>query len=208
MGTNTMLDALPHPEAIQTGAASPDAPWSGQAWDARLRGFVTNLEARVPGSAGHSRRVAADSRVVADRLGCDERQVAAVGRAAGVHDVGKIIVPAAILAKPGALTPAEYAEAKRHATFGARLVGAVGDPELTAIVRHHHERLDGSGFPDGLCGGAIPLGARIVAVCDAYDRLTRPRPDREALPPVAALRLLQDESGARFDPAVVAAFAA
>jgi HD-GYP domain-containing protein (c-di-GMP phosphodiesterase class II) len=208
MGTNTMLDALPHPEAIQTGTASSDAPWSGQVWDARLRGFVTNLEARVPGSAGHAGRVAAQSRVVARRLGVDEHGVEGVGRAARVHDVGKIIVPIEILANPGALTPAEHAEIKRHATFGARLVAAVGDPELTAIVRHHHERLDGSGYPDGLRGTAIPIGARIVAVCDAYDSLTTSRPHREALAPVAALRLLRDESGSLFDPAVVAAFAA
>jgi HD-GYP domain-containing protein (c-di-GMP phosphodiesterase class II) len=173
-----------------------------------LRGFVTNLEARVPGSAGHAGRVAAQSRVLARRLGIDEGGVEAIERAARVHDIGKIIIPAEVPAKPGGLTPAEHAEAKRHATFGARLVAAVGDPELTAIVRHHHERLDGSGYPDGIRRTAIPIGARVVAVCDTYDSLTSARPHREALSPVAALRHLQDESGSLFDPAVVAAFGA
>ena len=208
MGTNIMLDALYHPEAIQTGAAPPGVPWPGQAWDARLRGFVTTLDARVSGSAGHGHRVAAQSRLLARRLGLEECQVAAIGHAARVHDIGKIVVSPEILEKPGELTPGEYTEVKRHAAFGARLVGAVGDPELTAIVRHHHERLDGSGYPDGLCGTAIPIGARVVAVCDTYDALTSCRPYREALAPVAALRLLQDEAGGLFDPAVVAAFVA
>jgi two-component system cell cycle response regulator len=138
----------------------------------------------------------------------DERQVDAIERAARVHDIGMIVVSPQILAKHDGLTPCEETEMQRHAAFGARLIAAVGDQEPAAIVRHHHERLDGSGYPDALRGAAIPVGARIVAVCDTYDALTAPRPDREAPTPVAALRLLQDEAGAAFDPAIVAAFAA
>ena len=100
--------------------------------------------------------------------------------AARVHDVGKIIVSPEILEKPGRLSPCEYAEIQRHAVFGARLVASLGDPVMTAIVRHHHERIDGSGYPDRLRGEEIPLGARIIAVADTFDALTSARPYREA----------------------------
>lgn len=208
MGTNIMLDALYHPEAIQTGAAPPGVPWPGQAWDARLRGFVTTLDARVSGSAGHGHRVAAQSRLLARRLGLEECQVAAIGHAARVHDIGKIVVSPEILEKPGELTPGEYTEVKRHAAFGARLVGAVGDPELTAIVRHHHERLDGSGYPDGLRGEELDLETRILAVADVWDALVSPRVYRGAWIPERAMALLVAESGSGFDARCVDALRA
>jgi HD-GYP domain-containing protein (c-di-GMP phosphodiesterase class II) len=203
-----MLEAQYIPDAIQAGATSPGVPAPGPAWDARLRGFVTTLEAAVPGAAGHARRVASQCRILARRLGLDEAEAGQIERAARVHDVGKIIVSPEILEKPGALTRREYAEVQRHSMFGARLVGALGDPGLTAIVRHHHERLDGSGYPDHLRGEAIPLGARIVAVVDTYDAVTSRRPYRDARPPGTALRILRDEAGTNFDPEVVAAFVA
>ncbi|MBS1882430.1 MAG: HD-GYP domain-containing protein [Actinobacteria bacterium] len=201
------MEALYSPDAIQSGTASPGAPRPGPAWDARLRGLVTALATRVPGTAGHCRRVAAQSRLVAGRLGLDPPAVARVECAARIHDVGKIIVSAEILDKPGPLTPAEYAEIQRHVVFGARLAASLEVPEITAIVRHHHERLDGSGYPDGLRGTEIPLGARIVAVVDSYDALASPRPYREALTPPEALEVLQEEAGHTLDPVVVAAFA-
>jgi HD-GYP domain-containing protein (c-di-GMP phosphodiesterase class II) len=203
-----MLEAHYIPDAIQAGTKPPGVPAPGPAWDARLRGFVTTLEASVPGAAGHARRVAAQSRILARRLGLEPVAVGRIERAARVHDVGKIVVSPEILEKPGALTPCEYAEVQRHAAFGARLVRALGDPELTAIVRHHHERLDGCGYPDHLSGDAIPLGARIVAVVDTYDALTSCRPYRDARPPATAFRILREESGAGLDPEVVAAFLA
>lgn len=201
------MEALHSAEAIQPGAMSPGVPTPGPAWDARLRGLVTALATRVPGTAGHCRRVAAQSRRVAWRLGLDPPVVARIECAARVHDVGKIIVSPAILDKPGPLTPAEYAEIQRHAVFGARLVASLGVPEITAIVLHHHERLDGSGYPDGLRGAEIPLGARIVAVVDSYDALAFPRPYSEALTPQEALAVLQEEAGHTLDAEVVAALA-
>jgi HD-GYP domain-containing protein (c-di-GMP phosphodiesterase class II) len=173
-----------------------------------LRGLVTALETRVPGAAGHSRRVATQSRVLARRLGLDEIEVGRIECAARVHDVGKIIVSPELLEKPGRLAPSEFEEIQRHAVFGARLVASLEDPELTAIVRHHHERLDGSGYPDNLCGEEIPLGARIVAVADTIDALTSRRPYREAGSPGRATRIIEAESGISFDPRVVAALLA
>ncbi|MBS1861368.1 MAG: HD-GYP domain-containing protein [Actinobacteria bacterium] len=206
-GTDDM-EALYSPDAIQSGTTSPGVPRPGLAWDARLRGLVTALATRVPGTAGHCRRVAAQSRLVAGRLGLDPPAVARVECAARIHDVGKIIVSPKILDKPGPLTSAEYAEIQRHVVFGARLVASLEVPEITAIVRHHHERLAGSGYPDGLRGTEIPLGARIVAVVDSYDALASPRPYREVLTPPEALEVLQEEAGHTLDPEVVAAFAA
>jgi HD-GYP domain-containing protein (c-di-GMP phosphodiesterase class II) len=102
----------------------------------------------------------------------------------------------------------EYEEIQRHAVFGARLVASLGDPTLTAIVRHHHERLDGSGYPDRLRDDEIPLGARIIAVADTFDALTSCRPYRDANPPAAAIGIIFEESGTTLDARVVAAFAA
>jgi HD-GYP domain-containing protein (c-di-GMP phosphodiesterase class II) len=205
-GTNDMAEALYNPDAIHLGTIFPVAPRPGPAWDARLRGLVTALETRVPGSAGHARRVAAQSRLTAGRLGLDPRAVKRVECAALVHDVGKIIVSPEILEKPGSLTPCEYAEVQRHAVFGARLVASLEDPAMTAIVRHHHERIDGSGYPDGLRGDQIPFGARIVAVADSYDALTSGRPYCDAGSPSTALAILKEEAGHTLDPEVVAAF--
>jgi HD-GYP domain-containing protein (c-di-GMP phosphodiesterase class II) len=171
-----------------------------------LRGLVTALEARVPGAAGHSQRVAAQSGLVAGRLGIEAREVRRIECAARVHDVGKIIVSPELLEKPGRLTPAEFAEVQRHAIFGGRLVASLEDPEMTAMVRHHHERLDGSGYPDQLIGEEIPLGARIVAVVDTFDALTSVRPYQEARSASSVIAMLQDEAGSTLDPDVVAAF--
>jgi HD-GYP domain-containing protein (c-di-GMP phosphodiesterase class II) len=171
-----------------------------------LRGLVTALETRVPGAAAHGRRVAAMSALVAARLGLRPAEVARIERAARVHDVGKIIVSPEILEKPAALTATEFEEVKRHPVFGARLVASLEDPRLTAIVRHHHERIDGSGYPDGLHGAAIPLSARIIGVIDSYDALTSSRPYRDPLDQNGAIAILAEESGLTLDPTVVAAF--
>jgi HD-GYP domain-containing protein (c-di-GMP phosphodiesterase class II) len=201
-----MLQASDSPVAIDGGSAPLESPRAGPSWDARLRGLVTALEARVPGAASHAARVATQSRLVARRLGLPEPTVRQIECAARVHDVGKIIVSPEILQKPGLLVPCERAEIERHAVFGARLVASLEDPAMTAIVRHHHERLDGSGYPDGLRGPAIPLGARIVAVADTFDAVTSPRPYRESFSAGEAIELLEAEAGHTLDPQVVAAF--
>jgi HD-GYP domain-containing protein (c-di-GMP phosphodiesterase class II) len=201
-----MLEALKSTDAIHAGTNSPGVPRPGPTWDARLRGLVTALAARVPGAAGHAERVAAQSRLIAGRLGLHPVDVRRVECAARVHDVGKIIVSPEILEKPGALTRCEYEEIQRHAVFGARLVASLDDPQITAIVRHHHERLDGSGYPDHLQGVQIPLGARVVAVVDSYDALTSCRPYHEACSPGVAAAILREEAGFTLDPDCVAAF--
>ncbi|HWB68907.1 MAG TPA: HD domain-containing phosphohydrolase, partial [Solirubrobacterales bacterium] len=132
----------------------------------RLSGI---LESRHPDMYGHSRRVARHAAAIAEQLDLPPEEVARIRTAAAVHDVGKIYVSASILEKPGKLTTFEFGEIQRHAEFGAQMVAALGDPELTLMVRHHHERYDGSGYPAGLVGEEIPLGARIIAVADTFD---------------------------------------
>jgi putative nucleotidyltransferase with HDIG domain len=171
---------------------------------AELRQLVRRLEARHPSTHGHSRRVAALAAAIATELGLAEGMVARIRTAALLHDVGKAEVPAEIVDKPAPLSAAEYATIRSHAEGGARMVEVLADPAVTAIVRHHHERFDGDGYPSGLCNYEIPLGARIVAVADTFDALTSPRPYRPAMSERRALGLLEDAAGSQLDPTVVA----
>jgi hypothetical protein len=171
-----------------------------------LEQLAGSLEARDRYTHGHSRRVARYATMIARRMGLAPAEVARIRAAAAVHDVGKIETPIAILHKQGRLTDAEFDAIKRHPVDGARMVAGVGDDELTAIVRHHHERLDGTGYPDGLGGCAIPLGARIIAVADTFDAITSERPYRRAKAHRAAIELLRREAGAQLDPDAVSAF--
>ena len=128
-------------------------------------------------------------------------------RAAELHDVGKMAIPDEILQKPGPLTQDEWAFVRRHPLVGERILSVA--PALlpvAKIVRSCHERWDGSGYPDGVAGEEIPLGARIVAVCDAFDAMINPRPYRAARSVEEALQELRACSGTQFDPTVVAAF--
>ncbi len=164
------------------------------------------LEARDPDTYGHSHRVARHAAGIARRMGLPRERVDRIRRAAAMHDVGKIETPVGILDKPGRLSAEEFAIVKRHAPVGATMVAGLGDEELAAIVRHHHERLDGGGYPDGLVGEEIPLGARIVAVADTFDAVTSTRPYRPAKRHREALDLLDAEAGSQLDPAAVHAF--
>lgn len=164
------------------------------------------LEIQDPYTAGHSRRVARHTELISRRMGLTGDELRRVVAAAAVHDVGKLYVPLEVLHKPGRLTEEEFAVVQRHAEDGAAMVAPLGDEELTAIVRHHHERLDGAGYPSGLQGEAIPLGARIVAVADAFDAIIESRPYRPGAAHKRALDILIQESRSQFDPAVVAAF--
>jgi HD-GYP domain-containing protein (c-di-GMP phosphodiesterase class II) len=126
---------------------------------------------------------------------------------AKLHDIGKIGIRDEILRKPGPLTAEEFAEIRQHPAMGATILGqieAIGKD--IAMVTHHHERYDGKGYPDGLAGEAIPLGARIIGVCDSYDAMTSHRPYRPTMTPAEALREVQRCSGTQFDPVVVKAF--
>jgi putative nucleotidyltransferase with HDIG domain len=172
-----------------------------------LRRLSTLLEARDPYTHGHSRRVARHAERIAKEIGLSSEQIAKISAAALVHDIGKINVPRSVLTKPETLTDAEFALVKRHAADGAAMVAELGDPELAAIVRHHHERMDGTGYPDGLAGGDIPLGARVIAVADTFDAITSTRAYRTPRSHSEALEIIQREAGTQLDAAAVAAFA-
>jgi HD-GYP domain-containing protein (c-di-GMP phosphodiesterase class II) len=171
-----------------------------------LEQLVAGMETSDPYLHGHSRRVARHSWMIARRMGVSRDEVARIRTAAAIHDVGKIRTPQAILHKAGRLNDDEYEVVKRHPGDGALMAAALGDPELTSMVRHHHERLDGTGYPDGLSGEQIPLGARIIAVADTFDAITSKRPYRVASPHKRAIDVLKDEAGTTLDAAVVRAF--
>jgi two-component system cell cycle response regulator len=146
---------------------------------------------------------------VAGRLGLADADVVTVARAVALHDVGKMAMPEAILAKSGPLDADEWRLMRQHTIVGERILRAA--PALSSaapLVRSSHERWDGCGYPDGLAGHSIPLGARIVAVCDAFAAMRSSRPHRPARSPAEALAELERQAGAQFDPAVVAAFRA
>jgi HD domain len=171
-----------------------------------LRRLAAALDAKDPYLDGHSRRVARFSALMAHRLSLPHDDAVRVQTAAAVHDVGKLHVPPEILSKPERLTDSEEEAVHRHADEGAAMVACLGDPALSAIVRHHHERFDGSGYPAGLKGEEIPLGARIVAVADTFDAITSARPYRPAGTHKYALDVLAAEAGTQLDPVVVRAF--
>ena len=171
-----------------------------------LRKLSSLLEARDPYTHGHSRRVARHSERIAREMGLPRDALARIRAAALVHDLGKINTPRSILTKPGRLTDAEFDLVKLHPGDGAAMVTELGDPELAAIIRHHHERLDGTGYPDGLGGYDIPGGARIIAVADTFDAITSTRPYRKARSHKQAIDVLQAEAGTQLDPDAVAAF--
>jgi putative nucleotidyltransferase with HDIG domain len=164
------------------------------------------LEARDSYTHRHGQRVARYAARVAAAMHVPAVDVVRIRTAAAIHDVGKLHTPRDILNNPGRLSNEEFAVIKRHPVDGADMLSAAGDPEIAAIVRHHHERLDGRGYPDGLAGTEIPLGARIVAVADTFDAITSSRAYRVAGTHKRALDVLAREAGSQLDPAAVAAF--
>jgi putative nucleotidyltransferase with HDIG domain len=171
-----------------------------------LQQLAAMLEARDAYTHGHTRRVTRHSERIARELGLPAKQVAKIRIAAALHDVGKVHTPRELLTKRGRLTDPEFEIIKRHPGDGADMVAEVGDSEITSMVRHHHERLDGTGYPDGLAAAEIPLGARIISVADTFDAMTSIRPYRPASKHKRALDVLSKEAGTQLDPAVVAAF--
>jgi putative two-component system response regulator len=152
------------------------------------------VEARDPTTEGHCERLAAYATAVGSALGLGRAEMQVLHRGAMIHDVGKIAVPDAVLLKPGRLTADEYEVMKHHTVVGEMLCADFRALRLVRpIVRHHHERLDGSGYPDGLVGTAVPRLAQIVGILDVFDALTTPRPYREALSFDAAVGCLWDE---------------
>jgi putative nucleotidyltransferase with HDIG domain len=171
--------------------------------------LVATLDARDRYTAGHSAAVAVYSRDIAARLGLPEEEQNLVHLCGLVHDIGKIGLPVGLLEKPGALTLEERRQMEEHAAIGEKILSKVDNyAEIARIVRHHHERVDGLGYPDGLSKEEIPLAARIISVADAYNAMTSDRPYRDAMPSrVARLRLAQAVES-QFDTDVIAAFEA
>ena len=171
--------------------------------------LVATLDARDQYTAGHSAAVAIYARDIAERMGLPLEKQELVHLCGLVHDIGKIGLPAGLLEKPGPLTLEERRQMEKHSEIGERILRNVDDySEIADIVRSHHERIDGMGYPDGFPGDEIPVLARIIGVADAYDAMTSDRPYREALPSrVARMRLAQAVE-TQFDTAVVAAFEA
>jgi putative nucleotidyltransferase with HDIG domain len=171
--------------------------------------LVATLDARDQYTAGHSAAVAIYARDIVERMGLPEEQQELVHLCGLVHDIGKIGLPAGLLEKPGPLTLEERRQMERHSEIGEKILRNVDDyAEIADIVRAHHERIDGMGYPDGRHGEEIPLLARIIGVADAYDAMTSDRPYRAALPSrVARMRLAQAVE-TQFDTTVVAAFEA
>jgi diguanylate cyclase (GGDEF)-like protein len=167
------------------------------------------LSVQQPDIEQHSEHVAALVGGVATRLGMSESQVAELVRAAELHDIGKIAIPYAVLHKDGPLDDDEWEMMRRHATIGANILSAA--PALAGVaelVRYHHERFDGTGYPQGLSGTDIPLGSRILFVCDSFDAIVSQRPYSPTMSEELALDELRRNAGTQFDPAVVEAFSA
>lgn len=161
-------------------------------------------DAAIP---GHSSAVAVLAVRVGGELGIGDQRLRRLEVGALLHDVGKLHVPRAILVKTGPLTRAEWGLMRAHPEAGERLLSSVRDPDVLAIVRSHHERFDGRGYPDGAKGEEIPLAARIVAVADAYQAMVEDRPYRSSRTPADAVAELEANAGTQFDPACVRALA-
>ena len=159
-----------------------------------------------PPAHRHAYRVRELALALADELRVPDTLIDVINTAARLHDIGKLTLPDEVLHTPGQLTPQQFAVVKQHAALGADLLNAVGLPDVARMVRHHHENWDGSGYPDGLRGEAIPLGARILAIVDCYDALTSHRTYRPALSPQDAIAVIIERQGTYYEPAITQAF--
>ena len=176
-------------------------------YDATLGALTNALEVRDSETGGHGGRVVSYMELILREMEIDGDERKTYRRAALLHDIGKIGVPDNILRKPTALSEAEWAAMKRHPEFGSRIIADIPFlGEVARIVRHHHERWDGMGYPNGLAGTAIPLGARIFAVADSFDAMTSDRPYRHGMSIDQARREIDRCSGTQFDPSVVTTF--
>jgi len=191
----------------QAGALEDALALRERTYDATLTALTSALDFRDNETGGHSDRVVAYMELLLEQMNIKGPELATLRRGALLHDVGKIGVPDNVLRKPTALSEGEWAIMKRHPEFGARIISGIPFLEDVArIVRHHHERWDGMGYPDGLKGDRIPLGARIFAVGDSFDAMTSDRPYRRGLLIDAAREEIRRCASSQFDPAVVTAF--
>jgi putative nucleotidyltransferase with HDIG domain len=175
----------------------------------RLTDLADRLELKDGYAGEHTAAVSRLAGALAAKLGLSDEECRRVELGALLHDVGKLSVPDRILTKPGPLNELEWAAMRRHAAFGERLLAHILDlPDVLAVVRSHHERWDGRGYPDATRGEEIPLPARIVAVADAFQAMIEPRPYRGPRSRAAALREIVAEAGRQFDPACAEALRA
>jgi len=169
------------------------------------------VDAKDAWTCAHSEEVAVISRILALNMGFSPNQAEMVHLAGHLHDIGKIGIPDAILKKPAPLTGEEFEVIKTHPAIGEGIVLPVealgGEDGVAKMIRHHHERFDGAGYPDGLCGSAIPVGARILAVADSLSAMMQKRPYKAAMDFGRAETEILAQAGRMYDPAVVAAFA-
>lgn len=188
----------------------PYAPnsWSGPTFVSETHALSAAVEAHHEGTRGHSERVGIIADMVGERLGLSDTDLEGLHWAAVLHDVGKVVVPRAVLVKDGTPTREEWESLERHPAEGARLTETLrpwlGD--WVSVIGQHHERWDGSGYPEGLAGEEISLGARIVAVADAYETMTSSRSYRKPIRASRAREELLRCAGAQFDPEIVRAF--
>ncbi len=172
-----------------------------------VQALASSLEAKDNYTSGHSSRVTRYSLLIADKLGLGEKDIQNLRYAGQLHDIGKIGITERILNKPDKLTDWEYAAIKNHPVIGERIIKSLDFLDsVRSIIRHHHERWDGDGYPDNLAEEDIPLLARVMAIADAYDAMTTARPYRAALSPEEAAQELRDCSGTQFDPRLVNVF--
>jgi HD-GYP domain-containing protein (c-di-GMP phosphodiesterase class II) len=172
--------------------------------------LLTALKERDPYTYGHCRRVAWNSRLLAQAAGLNEQEQRVIEYSSMFHDLGKLGIPDSILMKPGRLTAAEESVMRSHPSRSAEIISP-----LTAVpffratlpgVRHHHERMDGAGYPDGITGDEIPLTARIILIADTFDAMTTTRPYRKGLAVEIAYKELKQFAGRQFDPQLVKVF--
>ena len=175
---------------------------------ATIEALAHAIDAKDQVTHGHIRRVQIASLALARELGCtDMAQLQAIEAASLLHDLGKLAIPDYILNKPGKLTDAEYTRMKEHAAIGAEILSGIEFPyPVVPIVRHHHENWNGTGYPDGIAGAAIPIGARILQVVDCYDALISDRPYRPGMTQEEAVAILRERRGTMYDPDVVETF--
>lgn len=173
------------------------------------RSLTVALGERDDHTRQHSDRVVALSIELGRHIGLMARELELLSLGARFHDLGKIGIPDQILRKPAAFEPGEWECMKQHAAIGERIILAIGDDcsaDVAKIVRHHHERFDGNGYPDGLSGTEIPLFARIVALADSYDAMAVSRPYHKARDHQAVMDILNSEAGSKHDPDLLTAF--
>lgn len=178
-----------------------------EAYDITIEGWVKALDLRDHETEGHTQRVTEMTVRLARNLGCTDEDILHIRRGALLHDIGKMGIPDEILWKPGPLTQEEWQKMRRHPEYANQMLSKIGFLEQARIIPYyHHERWDGSGYPQGLKGDAIPLFARLFAVVDVWDALSSDRPYRKKMDPKDVIEYLQAQAGRLFDPTIVAKF--